>query len=145
MTAMASLPTWAVYAVAFGTPLSALAGVLIGQFLSRAGAKELEQRSRREETLRNLRWASELAVDDDPARADLGVVQLKALLDSDLLDETETVFVDATLNLLVEGPVAALESLGVDSATVRVEDDANAETAFRGPTYDDDKPSGERS
>lgn len=72
-------------------------------------------------------------------------MQLKALLDSDLLDETQTVFVDATLNLVVEGPVAALGSLGVDSAIVRVEDDANAETVVRPATYDVDTPSGERS
>ena len=83
---MTTLPTWAVFAVSFGTPVFTFMGVLLAQFFTRKGARELEQRSRREETMRNLRWAAELAVREDDRMADLGVAQLEALLDSDLLD-----------------------------------------------------------
>lgn len=55
--------------------------------------------------MRLLRWASELAVSDDERKAELGVEQLSALADSDLLGEAEKAFVDA-----------ALESALVDSA-----------------------------
>lgn len=122
MSTVTTLPTWAVYLIGFGTPASAFVGVVIGQFFSRKGAKELERRSRREEALRTLRWAAELAVDKDERRADLGVVQLSALVESDLLDDTEKVFVDATLNHVVEDPAEALEALGPTGDAVHVDD-----------------------
>lgn len=78
---MASLPTWAVYSVAFGTPLLAFIGGLIGQLIGRRGAVELEGRSKREEVMRNLRWAAELAVSPDESKARLGVAQLRSLFD----------------------------------------------------------------
>jgi hypothetical protein len=71
--AVTSLPTWAVYALAFGSPALTAIIALIGQHLSRRGAKELEKRSRREEIMRILRWAAELAVSDDVSKARLGV------------------------------------------------------------------------
>ena len=46
--------------------------------VARTAAAESEQRSRREEVLRNVRWASELAVSADPDKARLGVMQLTA-------------------------------------------------------------------
>ena len=45
MSATTELPTWAVYAISFGTPGTALAGVLLGQLLTRRDAQELEMRS----------------------------------------------------------------------------------------------------
>ncbi len=58
---MTTLPIWAVYAVSFGTLWSAFLGVLIGHWLLRKGANELDVWRRREETMRMLRWASEQA------------------------------------------------------------------------------------
>lgn len=52
------MPLWAVFVVAFGSPILASLGVLMAQFVGRWSAKELETRSRREETMRNLRWAA---------------------------------------------------------------------------------------
>jgi hypothetical protein len=74
-----------VYAIGFATPVLAFAGVLFGQLITRKGADELEVRSKREELLRMLRWASELAISDDESKARLGVAQLRALLHSSLL------------------------------------------------------------
>ena len=108
---MTTLPTWAVYAVSFGTPAVTFAGVMLAQMLSRKGARELEVRSRREETMRNLRWAAELAVKEDDRMADLGVAQLAALLESDLLDESEKVFVEAALDAVYEAPEDELDEL----------------------------------
>lgn len=116
---MTSLPTWAVYLVSLGLPVAAFVGVLIAQSITRKGAKELDRRSRREELMRNLRWASELAVDtQDDARADLGVAQLAALLQSDLLDPAEQVFVEATLGVVYEDPAGVLERLGASGGAV---------------------------
>ena len=117
---MTTLPTWAVWFVALGTPVLTFVGVLIAQGITRKGARELETRSKREETMRNLRWAAELAVKDDDRMADLGVAQLVALLDSDLLDESEKVFVEAALDAVYEDPEAELDQLGDDGEAVQV-------------------------
>jgi hypothetical protein len=96
-------------AVTLLTPVLAFGGALVGQAFSRRSAKELETRSRREETMRNLRWAAELAVDTDDRRAQLGVAELKALGESDLLDEEQQGFVDAALQTVLEAPLDELE------------------------------------
>lgn len=72
------MPTWAVYGIAFGTPTLAFIGAFAGHLLGRKTAGELETRSKREETMRTLRWAAELAVDDDERKANLGFRQLVA-------------------------------------------------------------------
>jgi hypothetical protein len=75
-----SLPTWAVYVLSFGSPVLTFVGVAIGQVISRQGAAELEARSKREELMRVVRWASELAISDDEAHTRLGMAQLGALV-----------------------------------------------------------------
>ncbi len=109
---MVSLPLWAVFAVAFGSPLLAFLGVLLAQVISRKGAKELETRSKREETLRTLRWAAELSASREDRLADLGVAELEALLTSDLLEDSEKTFVEAALTAVYEDPEEELEQLG---------------------------------
>lgn len=109
---MVSLPLWAVFAVSFGSPLLAFVGVLVSQWIGRKGAAELETRSRREETMRNLRWAAELAVSEDAARADLGVSQLIALGDSELLDDDQQLFVDAALDAVVDSAADEIDAAG---------------------------------
>ena len=104
--------------LSFGSPAIAFVGVLIGQAISRRGARELEARSKREEVMRILRWAAELAVSDDQAHARLGVAQLGALLESDLLDEEEKDFVQAALTAVVRVPVGQIEQLGEDVQVV---------------------------
>ncbi len=115
---MTSLPTWAVWVLAFGSPVLAFVGVILGQAVTRRGARELEFRSKREEVMRILRWAAELAVSDDRAHSRLGVAELGALLLSELLDEEEKDFVQAALTAVVRVPVEQIEQLGDDVTVV---------------------------
>ncbi len=112
---MTSLPTWAVYTLGFGSPLLTFIGVLIGQVIGRRGAYELEARSKREELMRMLRWASELAISDDEAHARLGVAELGALLGSSLLTVREGMFVRAALEASLRNPVERIEQLGANA------------------------------
>ena len=115
---MTSLPTWAVWVLSFGSPVLAFVGVIVGQAVSRRGARELEFRSKREEVMRVLRWAAELAVSDDQAHSRLGVAELGTLLRSELLDEEEKDFVQAALTAVVRVPVEQIEQLGDDVTVV---------------------------
>jgi hypothetical protein len=117
---MTTLPTWTVWFVTIGTPLLTFIGVLIAQLMTRKGAQELEVRSKREETMRNLRWAAELAVKEDDRMAELGVSQLAVLLDSDLLDEAEKVFVEAALDAVYENPEVELDELEGEGVSAHV-------------------------
>lgn len=107
------------YAVGLGTPISAFVGVLVSNVLTRRGAKELERRSKREEVLRNLRWAAELAVSDDEGKALLGLAELQALADSDLLEPSQKLFIDAALEAVVREPEEELEEAGEDAQAVQ--------------------------
>ena len=115
---MTTLPTWAVWVLSVGTPVLAFLGVLVGQAVTRRGARELETRSKREEVMRILRWAAELAVSDDQAHSRLGVAELGALLGSELLDEEEKDFVQAALEAVVRVPAERIEQLGGDVQVV---------------------------
>lgn len=110
------------YAVGLGTPTSAFVGVLVSNVLTRRGAKELELRSKREEVLRNLRWAAELAVSDDEGKALLGLAELQALADSDLLEPGQQLFIDAALEAVVKEPEEELEEAGEDAQAIQVGD-----------------------
>jgi hypothetical protein len=52
--------------------------------------------------MNHLRWASELAVSQEKARHDLGIIQLTALLQSKLLDDTDKDLVQLALNVSLE-------------------------------------------
>jgi hypothetical protein len=106
-----SFPTWAVWALSFGSPVLAFVGVVLGPAVTRRGDRELEFRSKREEVMRILRWAAELAVSDDQAHSRLGVAELGALLQSELLDEEEKDFVQAALTAVVRVPVEQIEQI----------------------------------
>jgi hypothetical protein len=116
MTSTAELPVWAVVLIGVGTPLLAFLGGVLGQRVARRGDVELERRSRREEVMRNLRWAAELAVSDDPRAAALGVSELRALALTDLLGDSEKVFVQAALDAVVEAPQEAVEARAAPEA-----------------------------
>ncbi len=120
MTATTELPTWAVYAVALGTPASAFIGVMVTGWLNRRTAQELERRSRREEVMRLLRWAAELAVATDEAKAELGIDQLAALADSDLLGDAEKYLVDAALESALAEPTDEIERIEHEGEEVQV-------------------------
>ena len=119
---MTSLPTWAVWVLSFGSPVLAFVGVLFGQAVTRRGDRELEFRSKREEVMRILRWAAELAVSDDQAHSRLGVAELGTLLQSELLDEEEKDFVQAALTAVVRVPAEQIEQLGDDVKVIAESD-----------------------
>jgi len=124
------LPTWAVYLVSFGTPIAAFVGVVLGHFLLRKGASELDVWRRREETMRMLRWASEQAASGDDARARMGVAALEALSLSELLQEADQNLVDAVIDSLIEEPLEEIEEAGGDVEVVEI--DAKEENRQRG-------------
>lgn len=111
---MTTLPTWAVWTLAFATPALAFAGGLIAQLVTRRGHKEQEMRAKREEVLRTLRWAAELAVSADQAQQTLGLMQLRSLFDSELLGNDEKEFVRAALLAVVQPAVEQIEEAGKD-------------------------------
>lgn len=104
------LPTWAVWFVSLGGPIGAVLGVVVTNWVSRRNADETEQRSLREETMRTLRWAAELAVSPDAGRAALGVAELQALASSAMNDDEQQAFVDAALAQALDGPRSAIEA-----------------------------------
>lgn len=81
--------------VLVATPVLAFAGAFGGHLLTRKGARELDRWRKREETMRLLRWATELAVEDDKKRSYAGLAVLDALMDSPLLDDEDVDFVSA--------------------------------------------------
>jgi hypothetical protein len=115
LTIVTSLPTWAVLTLAFASPVIA---VMIA-FLSHRAARDLEARSKREEVLRNLRWAAELAVCDDVDKARLGTYELQALRESKMLSSTEEGLIDAALRATIAVPRQAIAQ-SADVAAVEV-------------------------
>jgi hypothetical protein len=115
-----SLPDWAVWAVAIGTPAVNALVTIVGQRVTRRGDRELESRSRREEVMRMLRWAAELAVSDEVHKARLGNQELKALLGSNMLNSADRDFIFAALDAALEEPVQAIQQAGGDVEVVEV-------------------------
>lgn len=70
----------------------AFLGALTGQLLGRRSAVELDRWRHREEAMRLMRWAVELAVSDEKPRARAGLTTLTALLDSPMLDADDVDF-----------------------------------------------------
>lgn len=96
------VPLWVAVVIAVGTPLLAFAGVVVGQLLLRRGAQEQDVRWRREETMRLLRWAAELALDADPGRSAVGVSALGALQQSELMQADDQSLLSRILDAVVE-------------------------------------------
>ncbi len=88
------LPLWLGAAAALGIPLLAFAGSVAGQVLSRRDARDLDVRWQREETMRLLRWAAELA-SEQGARGVVGIATLEALTDSALVQRADEPIVAA--------------------------------------------------
>jgi hypothetical protein len=120
--------------------------VLVGNLLTRRGAKELERRSKREEVLRNLRWAAELAVSEDAGKAQLGLAELQALAESDLLEPGQKLFIDAALEAVVREPEEELEEAGEDAQAVRRRDESEPDDEGEGAVSsgDDGRDEGSR-
>ncbi len=120
VTSSTVLPVWLLVAIAVGTPVLTFFGTLLANVVTRRAAAELETRSRREETMRILTWAAELAVSNDPAKADLGLRELQALGDSTLLDPEEQTFIDAALASVYGAVEAEIEAAEMEGENVEV-------------------------
>jgi len=116
-----TLPTWALYLVSFGTPVAAFIGVIVGHFLLRKGANELDVWRRREETMRMLRWASEQAASQDVYKSRMGVAALDALSTSELLQEPDQNLVDAVIDSLIEEPVEEIEEAAGEVEVIEID------------------------
>ena len=82
------IPTWiSVVGVVMTvmSPLLALGGVFLGSYLTRKSDRELDTWRHREETMRMVRWAVEQILEGEEAATDAGVVTLRSLMRSELL------------------------------------------------------------
>jgi hypothetical protein len=82
------IPTWiSVVGVVMTvlSPLLALGGVVLGSYLTRKSDRELDTWRHREETMRMVRWAVEQILEGEDAGTDAGVVTLRSLMRSELL------------------------------------------------------------
>lgn len=80
-------------AVLVATPLLAFLGGMAGHLLGRRTALEQDQSRRREESMRLLRWAIELALDDARERRSAGLTAMSALLRSRIIVREDVAFV----------------------------------------------------
>ena len=82
------IPTWiAVVGVIMAalSPLLVLGGVALGSYTVRKSDRELNTWRHREETMRMVRWAVEQILEGTDAGTDAGVVTLRSLMRSELL------------------------------------------------------------
>lgn len=91
------------WVLAAATPLLAFAGSLVGHWWTRRASKELDRWRRREESMRLLRWAVELAVSEEDSKSLAGVVVLDSLLDSPLLDDDDVELVANVAGFIAVG------------------------------------------
>ncbi|TCC01862.1 hypothetical protein E0H45_41065 [Kribbella soli] len=85
---MSVIPTWiSIVGVVMTvlSPLLALGGVFLGSYLTRKSDRELDVWRHREETMRMVRWAVEQILEGEDAGTDAGVVTLRSLMRSELL------------------------------------------------------------
>jgi hypothetical protein len=82
------IPTWISVVGVIVTVLSpflALGGVVLGSYLTRKSDRELDVWRHREETMRMVRWSVEQILEGTDAGTDAGVVTLRSLMRSELL------------------------------------------------------------
>ncbi|MFI6681162.1 hypothetical protein [Kribbella sp. NPDC050470] len=85
---MSVIPTWISVVgvvVTVLSPFLALGGVVLGAYLIRKSDRELDVWRHREETMRMVRWAVEQILEGTDSGTDAGVVTLRSLMRSELL------------------------------------------------------------
>ena len=114
------IPTWiSVVAVIMAalSPLLALGGVALGSWLVRKSDRELDTWRHREETMRMVRWAVEQILEGEAAGTDAGVVTLRSLMRSELLQPEDYDLVAAlTASVAIDrvGPAAYADIADLD-------------------------------
>ena len=109
------IPNWMAVIGVIATVLSpflALGGVALGAYLTRKSDRELDTWRHREETMRMVRWAVEQILEGEEAGTDAGVVTLRSLMRSELLQPEDYDLVAAlTASVAIDrvGPAAYAE------------------------------------
>lgn len=118
------IPTWiSVVAVIMAalSPLLVLGGVALGSWLVRKSDRELDTWRHREETMRMVRWAVEQILEGEPVGTDAGVVTLRSLMRSELLQPEDYDLVAAlTASVAIDrvGPTAYADIADLDIEVV---------------------------
>jgi len=114
------IPTWiAVVGVVMAalSPLLVLGGVALGSYMVRKSDRELDTWRHREETMRMVRWAVEQILEGDDAATDAGVITLRSLMRSELLQPEDYDLVAAlTASVAIDrvGPAAYADIADLD-------------------------------
>ena len=118
------IPTWISVVgvvVTVLSPLLALGGVLLGSYLTRKSDRELDTWRHREETMRMVRWAVEQILDgEDNAGTDAGVVTLRSLMRSELLQPEDYDLVAALTASVAIDRVGAAAYADIADADIEV-------------------------
>ncbi|MFI5695786.1 hypothetical protein ACIA58_28300 [Kribbella sp. NPDC051586] len=118
------IPTWiSIVGVVMTvlSPLLALGGVLLGSYLVRKSDRELDTWRHREETMRMVRWAVEQILDgEDDAGTDAGVVTLRSLMRSELLQPEDYDLVAALTAAVAIDRVGAAAYADIADADIEV-------------------------
>jgi len=118
------IPNWMAVIGVIATVLSpflALGGVALGAYLTRKSDRELDTWRHREETMRMVRWAVEQILEGEEAGTDAGVVTLRSLMRSELLQPEDYDLVAAlTASVAIDrvGPAAYAEIAEEDTDVV---------------------------
>ncbi len=106
-----NLSGWLAIFLSLATPLFAFLGAIAGHWWARRSATELDTWHHREETMRLLRWAVELAAGADDPRAWVGIATLSALRSSELLQPEDLELVAAVTDAVLAEPAQAYAEL----------------------------------
>ena len=121
------IPTWiAVVGVIMAalSPLLVLGGVALGSYMVRKSDRELNTWRHREETMRMVRWAVEQILEGEEAGTDAGVVTLRSLMRSELLQPEDYDLVAAlTASVAIDRVGADAYADLADAEIMVVEDD----------------------
>ena len=121
---MSVIPTWiAVVGVIMAalSPLLVLGGVALGSYMVRKSDRELNTWRHREETMRMVRWAVEQILEGTDAGTDAGVVTLRSLMRSELLQPEDYELVAALTGAVAidrVGPAAYADIADADIEVV---------------------------
>lgn len=103
------MPVWATWFIVVALPVASFVSGLLGQWWIRKKATEELALGRTHETLTNVRWAAELALSAEPARAALGIEYLGAISTGALSGDTQKI-VDAALAAVVDPEARAYDA-----------------------------------
>ena len=117
------LPAWLLVLGAITTmasPFLALAGVLIGARITRKADTELDVWRHREETMRMVRWAVEQITSREETSSHAGVVTLRSLMRSELLQKEDYDLVASLTAAVTIDQVGEAAYAGLDDPAVQV-------------------------